>query len=593
MRGRIFLVLFALPFVCVGAFAGYSVLGTLADGWRARNWQTVDATVVDGGTRSHSGDDSTTYEAFARYRYRVAGRDYVGNRVGLDSGTDNIGGWQTRTGERLARSKATGRPIVVWYDPASPADAVVDRRVRWGMVGFKSLFFLVFGGVGAGLLFAAIRRPSRAAGEAAAGGVSPWLTNPDWQKAGIASSSRKTMIGTWLIAAFWNLVSAPLPFLLVDEVLGKQNYLALVGLVFPLAGMGLLLWAVRRTREWLRFGAAPVVLDPFPGAIGGHVGGHIDLALPFEASRRFEVTLTSLGSRVSGSGKSRSRRETAEWQTDQVAHAEPGPRGTRLLFRFDVPGGLTASDASKQGDSWQSWRLNVRAELPGADFNRDYELPVYPTAARSARLCERDLEAASVRQDAFDDADVRRIVDLDYAAGTPRLHYPAGRYLGSGLAGVAIGGVFAAAGVFLVTSAGEWLFGLVFGGVGLLIAVSMLFLVLNSLTVSREGANLVAVRRVLGLPVWRRQLVADRIRRLSRDSKMQMQSGGRHVLYYSVYAHDDVGDRITVGGGFRGEGDADAAIRLITSAFGLRLQGVPASGGVDRIDDLDVLAADR
>ena len=36
-----------------------------------------------------------------------------------------------------------------------------------------------------------------------------------------------------------------------------------------------------RTPEWRRFGAAPALLDPFPGAIGGNVGGVIDVNFPY------------------------------------------------------------------------------------------------------------------------------------------------------------------------------------------------------------------------------------------------------------------------------------------------------------------------
>ena len=79
------------------------------------------------------------------------------------------------------------------------------------------------------------------------------------------------------------------------------------------------------------------MLDPFPGSIGGHVGGTIELALPFDAAHDFEMTLTNIHSYVSGSGKNRSQKEKAEWQDIIVAHAEPSGKGTRVTFRFDVP----------------------------------------------------------------------------------------------------------------------------------------------------------------------------------------------------------------------------------------------------------------
>ena len=86
--------------------------------------------------------------------------------------------------------------------------------------------------------------------------------------------------------------------------------------------------------------SAPVTLDPFPGSIGGHVGGTVDINLPFDQNAKFLLTLTNIHRYVSGSGKNRSRQEKARWQDVIVAHAEPGSKGTRLTFRFDVPEGL-------------------------------------------------------------------------------------------------------------------------------------------------------------------------------------------------------------------------------------------------------------
>ena len=85
------------------------------------------------------------------------------------------------------------------------------------------------------------------------------------------------MWAAWAFAIFWNAISAVTPFIAYREVVSNDNYIALVALLFPLVGIGLLIWALRRTFEWRRFGPAPVTLDPFPGSIGGHVGGTVDI----------------------------------------------------------------------------------------------------------------------------------------------------------------------------------------------------------------------------------------------------------------------------------------------------------------------------
>ena len=125
-------------------------------------------------------------------------------------------------------------------------------------------------------------------------------------------------------------------------------------------------------------------------------------------------------------------------------------------------------------------------------------------------------------------------------------------------------------GWWLIVEEGERLFGGIFGGVGGLIALFCAYLMLNSLEVSRDGMGIKTVRRVLGIPVRRRYMSQGNFERFEKNSTMQTQSGGKHVMFYSVYAVDRQGNKIIVGEGFKGDSEANAAIRLISREFGLR-----------------------
>ena len=401
------------------------------------------------------------------------------------------------------------------------------------------------------------------------------------------------MWGAWIFAAFWNAISAVTPFMAYKEVVENQNYLALVALLFPLVGIGLLTWAVRRTLEWRRFGPAPVTLDPFPGSIGGHVGGTIDLNLPYDGNAKFQVTLTNLYSYVSGSGKNRSRKEEAKWQDELVAHAEPGGKGTRLTFRFDLPDGLHESDAAQKGDSYYTWRLNLRAELAGTDVDRDYEIPVYATARQSRHLSDRAVQRSRHEQDTISDERVREVVHIGHGPMGKSMFYPMGRYLGPNLAGTLIGAVFAGAGWFLVVQEGQTIFGSIFGGVGALVALAAFYMMTNSLEVSQDGMSVHAVRRWLGIPVSRKSMPRSSFVRFEKKSSMKTQSGGKHVIYYAINMVDQNDEKVVVGEGFRGESEARAAMRLIAQELGLRVErdDKPSRTGTPLIDE-GVLTAD-
>lgn len=574
MKGRILVSLFALPFFGVGVWMLFTISSAFVDVTRMSGWDQVDARILTAGYSTNRGDDSDTYEAYADYVYEVGGRSYTGNRVSLFNGADNIGDYQQDLGRNLEAARARGDSILVWVNPDNPSESIIDRGIRWGMVGFRSIFVFVFGGVGLGLLIAAWRAPKEKDTTLAMYQEKPWLLNDDWQTPSIRSNSKGAMYFTWGFAAIWNLISAPLPFLVYREITKSGNWAALFGILFTIAGAGLLVWAVRRTLEWRRFGPAPVTLDPFPGSIGGHVGGTIDINMPFDPAAKFQLTLASIHSRVSGRGKNRSRQEKAKWQDQIIAHAQPGSKGTRLTFRFDIPEGLHPSDAERD-DSYNTWRLSLNADLPGTNLSRDYEVPVYATAEQSRHLSSLAIERSRTEQRAVDSQSVRNVVNLTQGGMGKRMFFPMGRFLGASIGGVIVGAIFTAAGWYLIAKEGLLIFGSIFGGFGALIAIWCLYVIFNSLEVRQEGSRIVTIRRWLGIPVGRKSALAGDIVKLQKKSYLRTQSGGRHIIYYNIVATDRDGNKMILGEGFEGESQAKAAIELIESEFGIRIVKKP------------------
>jgi hypothetical protein len=570
VKGKIVLLLFALPFFGVGVWMLFSISTHVMDAWQMRNWEPVQASLSNAGYETVPGDDSTSYEAFAQYTYRFRDQEYSSNRVAIAGGADNIGDYQMDLGRRLNDAWSRGEPVVVYVNPAAPDESIVDRELRWGLIGFKSVFVFAFGGVGLGLIVFTLRARKPKDSSDPVFRDKPWLINDQWHTSTVKSGSKAAMYFMLGFAALWNLISAPLPFLVYTEVTGKQNYAALFGLLFPLIGIALLFWAVQKTREWKRFGPAPVKLDPFPGAIGGHVGGTIDIRLPFDSNARHEFSLTSLYSYISGSGKNRSRSESAKWQDSQVVRGEPGSKGTRLTFRFDVPAGLTESDAAKKGDSYYLWRLGLSTELEGVDIDRDYEIPVYVTGERSRFLSSHQLQRAHDENEKFADIAVASIIQKRSGIAGAELFYPAGRKIASPVAGTFIGGIFAAIGWFLMFSEGHLVFGGIFAAIGSLVVLGSLYSMLNSLQVVSGPEYLKTVRRIMGIPVRRRQIRRSEFVRFSKGSASRTQAGSKHVMHYSIFAEDKHGQKIVVGDGFKGERQVRAAIRFISRETGLQ-----------------------
>jgi hypothetical protein len=113
------------------------------------------------------------------------------------------------------------------------------------------------------------------------------------------------------------------------------------------------------------------------------------------------------------------------------------------------------------------------------------------------------------------------------------------------------------------------LFGSVFGGAGALVAIAAFYAMSNSLAVSRTADGFVTVRRWLGVPVRRRHMSRHEFDHFEKNSRYQQQGGGKHVMFYTVYAVDRSGHKVVVGEGFRGSSQAEAAIQLIGQELGL------------------------
>jgi hypothetical protein len=386
--GSVALMLFALPFAGVGVGAGVWGARDLIEWQRMGDWTAVPAQLVSVELEEHDGDDSTTYETTATYRYEYAGQELVGTRVAIGTGADNIGSFQRDLYWQLRTAQGNGSPVTAYVDPQNPAAAVLNRELRYGMLLFKTVFLLLFGGVGFGLLFGA-----RYGGKKLAAVEilqeqfpnEPWRWRPEWASGRIPGSTRTMAYLAIGFALVWNLISIPLAVFIPAEVAGG-NWVAAIGLLFPLIGIGLAAWA---TLSWLRlkrFKVATFVLQRTPAALGSRLKGSIRVDAEVPITTDFKLELTCVEERVTGSGKNRSRSERLLWQKEwRVPRHQCQIGSTLTSIPVDVAVPADQPAASPTDDTPKiEWRLDVTGECPGPDFWSRFELPVFGIAQPAA-----------------------------------------------------------------------------------------------------------------------------------------------------------------------------------------------------------------
>lgn len=438
-----------------------------------------------------------------------------------------------------------------------------------------TLLIVVSVGAGLALLWYLLRRRSAAPASAELAG-DPWLARPEWAEPEIDSGAKPTLVIAWILAVVWNLIAVPTGVMSIRSLLGGGEFslVSLVPLLFPLVGTGLLVWALRETIAWRRFGRTTFVMDPHPGAIGGQVGGTLDARVPYDPNLKFRVELTCFRSHMSGSGRDRKRRESVVWQTHGFAHAAPGAEGTRLEVLFDVEDGLPASEL-QDSEEYHLWRLYVEAALPGVDFERTFEIPVFPTAEQARYLRRLSTEHRAAEEERK--SAIAGVLEVHEIPGGIELFYPAFRKPGAKLMGLLIGAVFVGVFVFTAGTDTPLLFRLLFGGVGGLSVLASFYLLCVSLRVRIDAAGLETRKRLLGLPAGGETFPRDEISGLALKQSYTQSGGKKHTVYFKLQALTGSGKAVTIGYNLTGRETAREALDALSE-----LTGIPVAGTLER-----------
>ena len=124
----------------------------------------------------------------------------------------------------------------------------------------------------------------------------PWLTRKAWAGNRIRSHKRWEVIILWGFALAWSALSMPLAYVQIPKALARgETLVACIIGVMLLVAVGLLIGAIRTTRDARRFGDVALQLDPFPGSIGGHFGATTVLPVAYRPGLLFAATLAAWG----------------------------------------------------------------------------------------------------------------------------------------------------------------------------------------------------------------------------------------------------------------------------------------------------------
>ncbi|MFL5512657.1 MAG: hypothetical protein ACJ8CN_09545 [Gemmatimonadales bacterium] len=406
----------------------------------------------------------------------------------------------------------------------------------------------------------------------------PWLWRPDWATRQIRDSMPTALWGSWFFSALWNSVSFPAAALAVRQALQLGNRAAYVALVFPIVGIGLLVWAIRNTLRFRRDGISVLELSTLPAVIGHSLIGRVRASSLLQPADGFHVVLSCVRRVTSKTGDDSSTTETILWQEEKGVRGELNrdPRGmaTFVPIGFQIPGDVRGSDPTVSND-YVLWRLTLSAVVPGVDYQSVFEVPVFRTSASDSAPTDEDRRAGA--EQALRLAEYRQPADSRISVSRNRrgveLNFPAARNPGAALGLSAFtllwGGIVAA----LIRFHVPLLFPIVFGAFGLLLVVGALEL---WLTVSRVVVDKGSISVAQGYLYAGSEKMIGSAQIASVTTKISMQAGSRP--YYDVVLVTTAGKQIAAGRWVRNKREAEWLAATLKEELGLlrRRSEVPA-----------------
>lgn len=607
--GALFGFLFGLPFAIVGLFVASDTFFPMVLDWReTQAWVSADAKII-----SLKGANNYTQ---AEYEYNYQGRSYTSDRVYLATFNDNIGSYHGQLYSKLNRIRSNNQNIQIWVNPVNPHDAIIDRGMRWGLFSLVLIFSGIFFCIGLFICYFSLtykasdaaknkretnklrRRWNRDAGRAHGSHskqtfsefvaikkpeLSSYLqeNNNDWQKRKGWESKRirsGALNGVIVLLVFTAILVGVSIIVVknVPDIFTKFDKENIAGFILFLVTTLLVLQTIKITLRYRRFGRVEFVMDPYPGSIGGNVGGYIDVKrLPFSElnphQSQFKISLECIYTYMSGSGEDRSRSESIKWAEEGMAEVQRSSSGVMLSFKFDIPGHLPEASVEQSGD-YYFWRLKVNGDLPGFDLKRDYNIPVYIGDSQSQNIrndiSEQSREikqeaseeqARAVQEGNFHLTDLKKVVDIEQVGSEVSMYFPMFRNKvltvfalvfagGFGFATFSISSEFGGGigGIFMM------LFSIPFVLVALVAAIASIYLPLNNLTVNLNPGEIRVVRRVLFFPVSSKTIPTHTVSNLKLKRSGSTGQGVKQIVHFKIIAETG-SEGITIAEDINGE----------------------------------------
>ena len=272
--------------------------------------------------------------------------------------------------------KFLGTPLSIAALLAALVAVTRARDGKWEQAALAASIAIACGGAGVGAAWW-VRRHARAADPSerlrAENPDAPWKWREDWVAGEVRTSARRDANRLTLIALAWCVVTFPISFIAPHRAIRSADYFALPSLIFPLAGVVMLVWAMRMRRRLREYGESRFAMASVPGQVGGSLAGAIHPDKPLAAGQQVALDLECINRTTRGHWHSLT---TWDWILWRAEHTSMSDSTGSIPVAFTIAPDCRPTDDSNR-QSRIVWRLSARSGLYRAEF----EVPVFRIGA--------------------------------------------------------------------------------------------------------------------------------------------------------------------------------------------------------------------
>jgi len=419
------------------------------------------------------------------------------------------------------------------------------QRHDWKAV-FFSLPFLLVGIVAAGALVGGGRAIGRQNKLKAAHPNEPWMWNTDWASGQIPDHAVRGSVAHWIIALFWNGVAIPAAVGATQQYLRTHDAKALIALLFPAVGIGLIVIAIRATARAAYFGKSVLELQTLPASPGGALAGTIRIGQVLQPTGPIRLHL--LCTRISRQGKN--TMQTTVWEDEEELESVlPSNSGTDIPVYFAIPADVPTT--SRAGLQEIAWCLEVRAATAEVNYSSKFGIPVFEASNPVVPAAPQSFEKLRHHETTPQPADMRGITLSRLADGGCVVEFAAARNRVAAAFQTVLGAILTGVLVVLIRSGAPLMPVMIVSLFAIIFDIGAVYGWLGSATITSRP-TLLHIER--GLPLIRRQrdIPASGIS----DIITKVSSTAGNTTYYAIMARVGAED-VKIVGGVRGKHIAD------------------------------------